>query len=986
MRLFKKKTCLLSLLFFIVLSSSAQRFPFFNLKVENGLIQSQATCLAQDQFGNLWIGTLGGLSRYDGKKIKNITLSDGLVSNNIMALHFTKNGQLLVSTAKGLQLFDGQKFATILSKDKQNIVGVSSFCALADGKTFCLKFGKIYQIDMHNLQAIAIDTSTLYTSILASGPENILTANSNGDIVTIALKQGYEKKILAKNTEPHLVVLKLFTDSKSKLWVLTNKGIYTIENQKLEAYQPQTKPTISEPLISAAEDNNGNIWLASIRGVYRMKEGSVSYFDQRKGLTNNTILELLSDKEGNIWMASDGEGVFRYSGGPFISIDGSFGLPDKQVNGIAGDELGTIFFSGYQGKLSSYRFGEMVKSIDAPTLHNDAITVLKYQLGKGLWIGTRRNGLYLRNTMGQITKANLNPIAKNPNDISSLFVSTDGTLYVGYHEGLLAIKEEKTLPIGLNGATPIAMASVGEDSLLIASTGGFYLYHNAQVHKWKAGTILDSLLPQCMVQSDNYLYLGTTEQGLFVYDYHHDKFQNYTSKNGLSSDFIYNLTKDNDGNIWAGTGMGICKLSQTTDALLKIKTYGKANGIIGLESNSNASFADNEGRLWFGTTEGVSCYFPNAMPTSAKVMSVVLESVRLYGGKAIDSNFYLKKSGWYSIPSKLKLPYKYNNISFVFQAISLSPLDRIWYRYQLQGASATWSEWSEENSINFSALAPGDYTLKVMCKINGVPQKTPTCSYSFIVETPFYKSTWFIFSVFGLAILTGVILQYAAQNRKHKRLKREELLRKEEQSKVRERTAEDFHDEVGNKLTRIKVLASVLKSKLNLPNPDAERILQQIQDNSEQLYAGTRDILWSLQPANDNLYEILNHVADLGNELFSETDIAFRFSGNNLLFKDYKMPLDKSRNFIMIWKEALNNCMKYADAKNVLLQVQQDADNAIVVRLVDDGSGFDTTLANQGNGLKNMKARAHRLDAQLQILSKVKMGTQIVLTLGTTKQ
>ena len=73
---------------------------------------------------------------------------------------------------------------------------------------------------------------------------------------------------------------------------------------------------------------------------------------------------------------------------------------------------------------------------------------------------------------------------------------------------------------------------------------------------------------------------------------------------------------------------------------------------------------------------------------------------------------------------------------------------------------------------------------------------------------------------------------------------REDALRKEEQSRIRERTAEDFHDEVGNKLTRINVLTSVLQSKIEKPNPDAERIIQQIQDNSLQLYAGTRDILW----------------------------------------------------------------------------------------------------------------------------------------------
>ena len=146
-----------------------------------------------------------------------------------------------------------------------------------------------------------------------------------------------------------------------------------------------------------------------------------------------------------------------------------------------------------------------------------------------------------------------------------------------------------------------------------------------------------------------------------------------------------------------------------------------------------------------------------------------------------------------------------------------------------------------------------------------------------------------------------------------------------------------------------------------------------------QLYAGTRDILWSLQPSNDNLFEILNHVADLARDLFSETEISFSFSGNEERFKEHKMPLDKSRNFIMIWKEALNNCMKYSGAKNVLLQVQSHED--IQIRLVDDGKGFIKKSAANGNGLKNMNARANRLGGHLEILSNPDKGTQIILTL-----
>src|SRR5690606_35267759 len=135
------------------------------------------------------------------------------------------------------------------------------------------------------------------------------------------------------------------------------------------------------------------------------------------------------------------------------------------------------------------------------------------------------------------------------------------------------------------------------------------------------------------------------------------------------------------------------------------------------------------------------------------------------------------------------------------------------------------------------------------------------------------------------------------------------------------RTAEDFHDEVGNKLTRINVLSNILKTKISNPAPDLFRIIEQIQENTAQLYSSTRDILWSLQPSNSNLYEILHRIRDVGVELFQDTDIEFSFSGADERMKRYRLPLDVSRNLIMIFKEALNNCLKYANATQVYMEV-----------------------------------------------------------------
>ena len=228
-------------------------------------------------------------------------------------------------------------------------------------------------------------------------------------------------------------------------------------------------------------------------------------------------------------------------------------------------------------------------------------------------------------------------------------------------------------------------------------------------------------------------------------------------------------------------------------------------------------------------------------------------------------------------------------------------------------------------------------------------------------------------------ILLGITLQYIANVRKQNRLELMEQLRREEQGKVRQRTAEDFHDEVGNKLTRINVLTDVLKNKMGPLTPDTKRILEQIQDNTSQLYGGTRDILWSLKPSNDNLYEILHRIRDFGNELFQDTDIEFHFVGTDEKWRNYKLPMDVSRNLIMIFKEALNNTLKYAQAKHVKLEVHVKQIDALHMVLSDDGKGFDIHNYKKGHGIDNMNVRAKRINAKLYLDSRIGKGTIIHL-------
>jgi signal transduction histidine kinase len=395
------------------------------------------------------------------------------------------------------------------------------------------------------------------------------------------------------------------------------------------------------------------------------------------------------------------------------------------------------------------------------------------------------------------------------------------------------------------------------------------------------------------------MWLGSGDNGVIRYDMHAHKASVINKNNGLRSAFIYNIVSDDDGNIWVGTGYGIHKITTSIGNDPVVTFYGKAQGIMGMESNQNSVLKLPDGSIWFGTTNGALHYDPHTTAVASAPSLIVLQSLKIAGENIIDPAWYDSVDNWYGIPYNLRLPYKKNNIAFTFQAITLSGAQQALYRYRIDGLDVPWSDWSTTNSVTYSALPPGKYTFRVQCR-SDAGTSAPELTYTFEIIAPFQKTTWFRYAVLLACLLLGILLQYSYNSRKQRRQKLLAKLRSEEQGKIRTRTAEDFHDEIGNKLTRINVLTNVLKNKVTL-TPETTRILGQIEDNTSQLYSGTRDILWSLKPSNDGLYEILHRIRDFGVELFQDTEIQFTFTGNDNEWHKFRLNMEMSRNLIMIF-------------------------------------------------------------------------------------
>lgn len=953
----------------------AQRYSFYNLGVENGLIQSQVRSLAQDSFGHLWIGTLGGLSRYDGSSFTNLTVRNGMLDNNSAAIGIGKDGRIWIGGPEGISVYNGRQFEHFRLQQPENHISTSvKGVYRGSGNTmWCHTDSGIYAVLGKSIRKTDIPATAAISCIY---PEN--------DTIWIGTRNGVIYKHYNNKTDsfffdiPGNKRLPLFTthilrDSRNRLLLVTRSGLFTLENDSTRLFKVNNKAIVNIPLVSVTEDRSGALWLGSISGVYRVTDSTIDRYGKKNGFTDNAVIALLTDKEGSVWLGTDGQGVYRFSGAQFSILDEMSNLPGEQVMSFAPTPSGKLYIGTSDAGLYFYDR----QNITPVTLQfkNPYISALYAGGEYDIWIGTQGRGLCRLKGNERIYYTV--PELSAGSTIFSFYRDDSATLWMGTSEGIVTFRRNKFSKVkGLNQSI-FSFAAIGRDSLLVAAANGLYLFHNSTVAPFITGTVADSSNPMCMTLHNGKLWIGTNDNGVLCYDLQSRTCFTLNKSNGLQSDFIYNILADKHGDIWAGTGYGIHRI-RFGQGLPSVTFYGREEGITGMESNHNASCLMPDGTLWFGTTKGAVHIDPDKKLLLPAPTSIVLQSVKVFGDELRDTSYFDSLDNWYNVPYMLRLPHKKNNITFTFKGITLGGNEQLVYRYHMEGIDAPWSEWTSLNSVTYSALPPGRYRLEIESKtINSSEVKA--LSYSFEIITPIHKTTWFSLAVLAACILAGVSIQYILNRRKQNRLALVEKLRREEQAKVRMRTAEDFHDEVGNKLTRINVLTTVLKEKLGDMTPDKQRLLDQIQDNTAQLYSGTRDILWSLQSTNDSLYEILHRIRDFGRDLFADTPIEFEFTGTDTEWHNYRLPLDMSRNLIMIFKEALNNCLKYARATKVHMDAELRADGTLHITLSDNGKGFNVEEVVKGNGLNNMRNRTERLKGKLYIDSREGTGTAINL-------
>ncbi len=186
--------------------------------------------------------------------------------------------------------------------------------------------------------------------------------------------------------------------------------------------------------------------------------------------------------------------------------------------------------------------------------------------------------------------------------------------------------------------------------------------------------------------------------------------------------------------------------------------------------------------------------------------------------------------------------------------------------------------------------------------------------------------------------------------------------------------ARDLHDDIGSNLSNIKLISEM--ASLKTDTLDKSTYLK-ISEKTSQVMEYMSDIVWSINPKNDEMTNIIPWIQKYAIQTLEPLDINLKFELEDLP-NHLELDLEKRRNLFLICKEAFNNISKYSQANNVLFKVQYNQ-KQIHITIQDDGKGFDLQANTFGNGLQNMKDRAKQLGGELLISSTMDHGTKIDL-------
>ena len=945
------------------LQVSAQENTFINYRYADGFDNSQLTDMTEDEYGVLWfVGLTGSLYTFDGYEFRKFPLPPHVFTNNIYRISASRSQHAIyLITDRGILKFDGSNFTllegtlhtawsygTRLLRDKLDVLWLLD----KEGSLFSLREDTLRQIK--NLNAsFSWMTQTdegsiaLYESDGATTYVNPETAEVTNQTQLKSIDGGAVKATAFR------------ADS---LLVFCEKGIYSVSGGAVKKISDHGFASIR----NITKDREGNLWILSVLKLYRLRGSTLTRITGEQGLTDNHVVQINTDRHSNLWVMSDNEGVYQHRFKPFQTINLPGALTVSSILPITEDSIYiTTFGQGVfvKGKNGIYQ----PRALD-PLKGVLLIGIAPYQ--GGVLFGTDGKGLF------HFANGKLQSVTGPQEALYIRCVAQTPEIFVGTQSGVFRLNRFRLDPINVDLQDVNVIRSTRSGELLIGTQhNGMFRMKDGKLTAWDQEFYQSTAINFFTIDSLDNVWVSSNRDHISVYAKDLSLKRRIQLPSYVGSVTSLEIVDPNriiisaDDNFYL---LGVNGNLEVTSLEVLTKTEGVTPGELVLGGSLKKG-----NLIWYSSSSG-------AYRLDTKKLTLRFNDIPLAFITKVDTNIYdslgentTEKAGLFQLPVKLELTHNSNAVTFEYRATDLSNPDRLRYRYKLTGLDQDWSAFSKDRRITFTNLDRGHYTFEVQAlSANGI--FSPVASYSFTVLPAFWQTWWFTSTGAVLVISLVFFLYHVLSQRRINRYKHEEQIRQNEAQKIRQQMSMDFHDELGNKLAGILSYASALRVQSKDQNTP---LLEYIESSAQAVYHGTRDFIWSINLESNNLQEVLIYLRDFGVKFFDKHGIDFDFDANlqNPIL-NRMLPEGNNRQLVLIFKEAMTNVYKHSKCTKVVLGVNVNGKRTTIF-LKDDGRGIQEAVQS-GNGIRNMKLRAKKLNADIDISSNTK-GTTISVSFNT---
>ena len=913
------------------------------------------SAIVQDSAGYLWVGTSGGLFRFDGTRFTpwDALGEAPLPASPVSALHIARDGTLWVGLA--------------------NRAGV----ARIKGRT----------VDL-------IDAGPLRTIMaLVEDREGTIWAVSDPDLYRLAGRTWHPVPVRFADRDVRVVNAHVIAGGD--LWVGSPSGLF-ITRDRGRSFAKEADGWV----WSAIHDAAGGMWVTDILHGFRRPTESTN---PRSTVEGNGY-RVLRDSRGDLWVATIGEGLWRVSdadtsapvvekatlhSGVFSDSVQSF-LEDGEGNLWAGTTVGLYRLT--RQKLTPLTNIGLVTAVDA-TAHElwagTSYGVVQFTRNRGIWRGER--------------------VAGPPVYASAVHRDRTGSLWVGTPTGLFELSDRRLRAVAL----PPDMTAI---TCLSSDSQGLWMASGSRVVRWERHRFTPVPLPAdapgrpiCVhVDAGDRAWIGFSDAKLLrrAPDGTFTRFGPETF--GLDANTIYNVSETSDGAIWVSTNVGVTKF--TPDGAI---TFTRANGLP--SDRVWTVFDDDEKYVWLSLDVGLVRVHPDAFARAASNPSYRLpfESfdtsdglagapiLRVRAGRAFGGTLWFLRGGALTVAdgnllrswprsahgdprveratidegpvetiARRVLPAGTKRVEIDYTSISLSQPARVRFRYRLEGFDADWIQAGTRRTAVYTNLPPRPYRFLVQSGTDQDGWRETPAVWQFSVAPALYQTSWF----YMLAALTLALAVWGAWRF------RVGLVRHEYAAVLAERArlSREIHDTLLQGVVGVSLQLDAMAHAVGTVSEEAREALIRTR---RQLQVYIREARRSILDLRSPLLEtksLPEAIRDIGRDAAVGTPVQFTVAVSG---RPRRCSPRLDNEMLRIAQEAITNAMRHAHARTIQLELKYRPD-AVVMTVTDDGCGIAATGVEDASGeahygLMVMKERAENLGGSVSVASLPEGGTRV---------